>query len=109
MTSAATVMIVETPIPAIEPWLELKADVPMWHGAFTWFPACPRRWWPAGRRCTSSTSARTTTRSSATPRDSGPGWSHVEVHVVAGGRHYLPDERPDEIADLIERHAADLP
>jgi pimeloyl-ACP methyl ester carboxylesterase len=33
------------------------------------------------------------------------GWSDVRVEIVAGGRHYLPDEYPDEVADLIERHA----
>jgi pimeloyl-ACP methyl ester carboxylesterase len=35
----------------------------------------------------------------------GYGWSDVDVEIVAGGWHYLVDERPDEIADLIERHA----
>ncbi|GAB3880600.1 alpha/beta hydrolase [Kibdelosporangium lantanae] len=33
------------------------------------------------------------------------GWSDVDVHIVPGGRHYLVEERPDDIADLIERHA----
>jgi hypothetical protein len=37
------------------------------------------------------------------------GWSDVEVHIVAGGRHYLVEENPDEIADLVERHAARRP
>jgi len=26
--------------------------------------------------------------------------------IVADGRHYLVDERPEAVADLIERHAA---
>jgi pimeloyl-ACP methyl ester carboxylesterase len=34
------------------------------------------------------------------------GWSDVDVQIVADGKHYLVDERPDEIAGLIERHAA---
>jgi pimeloyl-ACP methyl ester carboxylesterase len=34
------------------------------------------------------------------------GWPDVEVHIVPGGQHYLVDERPDEIAELIGRHAA---
>jgi pimeloyl-ACP methyl ester carboxylesterase len=33
------------------------------------------------------------------------GWSDVDAVIVEGGRHYLPDERPAEIAELIERHA----
>jgi pimeloyl-ACP methyl ester carboxylesterase len=33
------------------------------------------------------------------------GWPDVEAAIVEGGRHYLPEERPDEIAELIERHA----
>jgi pimeloyl-ACP methyl ester carboxylesterase len=33
------------------------------------------------------------------------GWTDVEATVVAGGRHYLPDEFPDAVADLVERHA----
>jgi pimeloyl-ACP methyl ester carboxylesterase len=32
------------------------------------------------------------------------GWADVEATVVEGARHYLPDERPAEIAALIERH-----
>ena len=30
------------------------------------------------------------------------GWRDVDVEIVAGGRHYLPDE----VAELIERHAS---
>jgi pimeloyl-ACP methyl ester carboxylesterase len=37
----------------------------------------------------------------------GHGWSDVQVHIVPDGRHYLVEERPDEVAGLIERHAAD--
>jgi pimeloyl-ACP methyl ester carboxylesterase len=33
------------------------------------------------------------------------GWSAVQSHIVAGAKHYLVEERPDEIADLIEHHA----
>lgn len=33
------------------------------------------------------------------------GWTHVQVVILENGRHYLPEERPDEIAELIERHA----
>jgi pimeloyl-ACP methyl ester carboxylesterase len=32
------------------------------------------------------------------------GWSDVTVEVVADGQHYLVEERPDDIAALIERH-----
>jgi pimeloyl-ACP methyl ester carboxylesterase len=34
------------------------------------------------------------------------GWSDIEVHIVADGKHYLVEERPDDIAELIEHHAA---
>ncbi|MEQ3550491.1 alpha/beta hydrolase [Pseudonocardia nematodicida] len=33
------------------------------------------------------------------------GWSSVTDVVVPGGRHYLPEELPDAVAELIERHA----
>ena len=33
------------------------------------------------------------------------GWTDTQAVIVEGGRHYLPDERPAEIAALIERHA----
>src|ERR1700761_7865552 len=39
--AARTVTIVETPVPGIEPWLELEVDVPMWHGAFHMVPGLP--------------------------------------------------------------------
>jgi pimeloyl-ACP methyl ester carboxylesterase len=34
------------------------------------------------------------------------GWSRVDVHVVANAKHYLVEERPDEVAEVIERHIA---
>jgi pimeloyl-ACP methyl ester carboxylesterase len=33
------------------------------------------------------------------------GWRDVRAEVLAGGRHYLVDERPAEVAALIEDHA----
>ena len=33
------------------------------------------------------------------------GWTDVDAFIVAGARHYLPEERPGEIAELIETHA----
>jgi pimeloyl-ACP methyl ester carboxylesterase len=35
------------------------------------------------------------------------GWTDVRVEVLENGRHYLAEERPDDVAELIERHAAD--
>ena len=35
------------------------------------------------------------------------GAANVKTEVVAGGGHYLPDEQPDAVAALIERHARD--
>ena len=34
------------------------------------------------------------------------GWSDIDVRIVADGKHYLVEERPDDVAELIERHAA---
>jgi pimeloyl-ACP methyl ester carboxylesterase len=34
------------------------------------------------------------------------GWTDVRVEILKNGRHYLLEERPDEVAELIERHAA---
>ncbi|MDO3637987.1 alpha/beta fold hydrolase [Mycolicibacterium arseniciresistens] len=33
------------------------------------------------------------------------GWSDVTVHVVPNGQHYLIEERPDDIVELLLRHA----
>jgi pimeloyl-ACP methyl ester carboxylesterase len=33
------------------------------------------------------------------------GWSDVTARTVAGAKHYLVEERPDEVAELIEGHA----
>jgi pimeloyl-ACP methyl ester carboxylesterase len=34
-------MVLETPVPGIEPWLNLDIDVPLWHGAFHMIPDLP--------------------------------------------------------------------
>ena len=39
--SARTVMLLETLVPGIEPWLDLNVDVPLWHGAFHMVPGLP--------------------------------------------------------------------
>jgi pimeloyl-ACP methyl ester carboxylesterase len=33
------------------------------------------------------------------------GWTNTRAAIVEGGRHYLPEERPADVADLIESHA----
>jgi pimeloyl-ACP methyl ester carboxylesterase len=33
------------------------------------------------------------------------GWSSVTTEIIANGGHYLPDERPKAVAELIERYA----
>jgi pimeloyl-ACP methyl ester carboxylesterase len=33
------------------------------------------------------------------------GWSIVEACIIKDAKHYLAEERPDEVAELIERHA----
>jgi pimeloyl-ACP methyl ester carboxylesterase len=35
------------------------------------------------------------------------GWSSARAAIVGGGRHYLPEEWPAEVADLIEGHAGE--
>lgn len=169
--STRTVMLLEAPIPGIEPWLNLDVDVPLWHGEFHMVPGLPealvagrqavyfRYFFDVGTKDNSVISdadvehyadaygdpdrlraAFETYR--ATPANMtynagqndpidiplllaggehvfGPilpplaenlrvnyGWSDIGVHILAGGQHYLAEERPDDVAELIERHAA---
>jgi pimeloyl-ACP methyl ester carboxylesterase len=169
--SARTVMILETPIPGIEPWLDLGVDVPLWHGAFHMVPGLPealvtgrqavyfRYFFDVGtidnavisdadvQHYAGAYGDPDRLRSAfeiyrAVPANmaynagqAGPidvplllaggehvfgpvlapladnlranyGWSNIEVQIVADGKHYLAEERPDDIAELIERHAA---
>jgi pimeloyl-ACP methyl ester carboxylesterase len=169
--STSTVMILETPIPGIEPWLELDIDVPLWHGAFHRVLGLPealvaerqavyfRYFFDVGTMDNSVISdadvehyadaygdpdrlrsafefyraapANMTYNARQTdPIDTplllvggehvfGPvlplladnlrahyGWSDIEVHIVADGKHYLVEERPDDVVELIERHTA---
>ena len=166
-----TVMILETPVPGIEPWLHLDVDVPLWHGAFHMIPGLPEalvtgrqeiyfryffdvgttnrtvisdadvkhyaRAYRGARRLRSAFGIYRAVPANmaynagqTSPTDIplllaggehvfGPmlprlasnlranyGWSDIAVHIVAGGKHYLPEERPDDVAQLIERHAA---
>lgn len=34
------------------------------------------------------------------------GWSNVGVQIINGAKHYLAEERPNEVAELIEHHTA---
>jgi pimeloyl-ACP methyl ester carboxylesterase len=45
------VMVLETPVPGIEPWLNLDIDVPLWHGPFHMIPELPEAL-VAGRQAT---------------------------------------------------------
>lgn len=45
------VMVLETPVPGIEPWLNLDIDVPLWHGPFHMIPDLPEAL-VAGRQAT---------------------------------------------------------
>jgi len=168
--STSTLLIMETPIPGIEPFQHLDIDVPLWHGEFHMIPDLPealvadrqaiyfRHFFDVG---TNDNSVITDTdvehyadaygdpdhlRSAfevyrALPANImlnatstatvdvplllvggehvfGPvmpalaenlrahyGWTDVQVEIVKNGRHYLPEEHPDEVAELIERHA----
>lgn len=170
--SARTVMILETPVPGIEPWLDLDVDVPLWHGAFHMVPGLPealvsdrqavyfRYFFDVGtidnavisdddvQHYADAYGDPDRLRSAfeiyrAVPANmaynagqTGPidvplllaggehvfgpvlpaladnlqanyGWSDIKVQIVADGKHYLAEERPGDIAELIERHAAD--
>ena len=32
------------------------------------------------------------------------GWSDVRAEIISGAGHYLVEERPDVVVDLVERH-----
>lgn len=34
------------------------------------------------------------------------GWSDVQVEIIDNARHYLPDGRPQAVAELIEHYAS---
>ncbi len=34
------------------------------------------------------------------------GWSNVRIHTINDAKHHLAEERPEEVAELIERHTA---
>jgi pimeloyl-ACP methyl ester carboxylesterase len=34
------------------------------------------------------------------------GWTNIDTAIVKSARHYLPDESPDAVAELISRHAS---
>ena len=170
--SVSTVLVMETLIPGVEPFMELDIDVPLWHGEFHMVPDLPEAL-VAGREAvyfryffdvgTVDNSVITDAdvahyadaygdperlraafemyralpagiafNAQATEPVDVPlllvggehvfgqvmpalaenlrahhGWSNVRVEIVEGGRHYLAEERPDEIAALIERHAGD--
>lgn len=169
--STRTVMLLETLVPGIEPWLDLDLGIPLWHGAFHMVPGLPEalvtgrqavyfryffdvgtkdgtvisdadlehyagaygdpdrlrsgfeiyRAIPANMTCNAAQTGPTSIPLLLAGGEHafGPalppladnlrasyGWSNVEVHIVADGKHYLAEERPDDIAELIERHAA---
>jgi len=167
--STSTLLIMETPIPGVEPFLHLDIDVPLWHGEFHMIPDLPealvagrqaiyfRHFFDVGTNDNSvitdadvdhyadaygdpadlrsafeiyrALPANITLNTESTgPVDVplllvgaqhvfGPimqalaenlrahyGWTDVQVEILASGRHYLPEERPDDVAELIERH-----
>lgn len=167
----STVMVMEIPIPGIEPQLIPEVDAPLWHVPFHMTPHLPEML-VAGRQAIyfryffDQFTADNTTISDADiahyatayrdpdhlrpafefyrampanatynsghsePIDVplllvggehlfGPiipriaeslrtnyGWSNVKVHIINGAKHYLVEERPDEVAELIEHHTA---
>jgi pimeloyl-ACP methyl ester carboxylesterase len=169
--ATSTVLIMETPIPGIEPFQHLEIDVPLWHGEFHMIPDLPEAL-VAGRQAIyfrhffnvgtndnrvitdadvehyanayrdpahlrsafevyRALPANITLNAESTATVDVPlllvggehvfgpvmpalaenlrahhGWTDVRVEILKNGRHYLPEERPDEVAELIERHAA---
>jgi pimeloyl-ACP methyl ester carboxylesterase len=167
--ATSTLMIMETPIPGIEPFLHLDVDVPLWHGAFHMIPDLPealvadrqavyfRHFFDVGTNDNSVISdadvehyadaygdpdhlrsafevyralpaniafnaARATTIDVPLllvggAQVFGPvlpalaenlrahyGWTDVQVRVLENARHYLAEERPDDVVELIESH-----
>jgi pimeloyl-ACP methyl ester carboxylesterase len=168
--STSTVLIMESPIPGIEPFADLGVDVPLWHGEFHMVPDLPeqlvadrqaiyfRYFFDVGTtdnsvitdadvehyataygtperlrsafefyRALPATIAFNAEQTAAIDvplllvggeHVFGPvmpafaenlrahhGWTDVRVEIVEGGRHYLAEDRPDAVAELIERHA----
>jgi pimeloyl-ACP methyl ester carboxylesterase len=172
--TVATVMIIETLIPGIEPFSDPDIEVPLWHGEFHMIPGLPealvadrqdiyfRHFFDIGTRGAGVFSDDDVQHFAEAYGDAahlraafemyraipdnvawnaaqrastdvplllvggehvfGPvvadvaanlrnnfGWTDVAVEVVAEGQHYLVEERPDDIAALIERHAGRAP
>lgn len=162
------VMVLETPIPGIEPWLNLDIDVSLWHGEFHMIPDLPEAL-VAGRQATyfrhffdgglvdrAAISDADVEHYASAYREPGHlraafepyrvlpanmafnigersatdlplmlvggehvfgpvlseladrlrtehGWTDVKVEVVDGARHYLVEDRPKDVTELIER------
>lgn len=169
--TTASVTIIETLIPGVEPFAEAELDVPLWHGVFHMVPDLPealvadrqetyfRYFFDVGTRREGVISDEDMRHYAAAYGDAphlraafemyraipsnvafndsqrepigvpllivggehvfGPaledvaanlranfGWSDVAVHVVPDGQQYLVEERPDDMAALIEGHVA---
>lgn len=170
--SVRSALILETPVPGIEPWLDLGIDVPLWHGEFHMVPDLPealvtgrqavyfRYFFDVGTKDAGVISDADVEHYADAYGDAdrlrsafevyravpdnmafnagrtdridvslmlaggehvfGPvlqrlsenleanyGWSDVQVEIIEDGKHYLVEERPSEVVELIERHAID--
>lgn len=164
-----TVLVLETPVPGIEPWMELGIDVPLWHGEFHMIPDLPealvagrqavyfRYFFDVGTKDSSVISDADVEHYANAYREPdqlrsafevyravpanmefnaertepievplllaggehvfGPvlprlgenlradyGWADVQVEIINDGKHYLVEERPDDVVKLIEGH-----
>ena len=163
-------MVLETPVPGIEPWLHLDIDVPLWHGAFHMIRDLPEAL-VTGRQATyfryffdvglvdgTAISEADVQHYAGAYRDPGHlraafepyravpanmafnageratidvplllagaadvfgpvlpeladrlraehGWANVEVEILDGVRHYLVEEQPEVVTELIESRA----
>jgi pimeloyl-ACP methyl ester carboxylesterase len=169
--STRTVLVLETAVPGIEPWMDLGIDVPLWHGEFHMIPDLPealvagrqavyfRYFFDVGTKNGSAISDADVEHYADAYREPdqlrsafdvyraipanmafnaertgtidvplllvggehvfGPvltrlaenlranyGWTDVEVEIIEDGKHYLVEERPDDVVKLIERHTS---
>lgn len=112
------VMVLETLVPGIEPWLDLDIDARAYRepghlrAAFEPYRAIPANMaFNLGER----TAIDVPLLLAGAEHVFGPalpeladrlrtehGWAHVEVEVLADARHYLVEEQPDAVTRLIE-------
>jgi pimeloyl-ACP methyl ester carboxylesterase len=129
----ALVLVLDSPLPGIEPWDEVKADPSVWHFRFHQTPHLPerllagrefiyfreffdRRAYPAAEQFNATERSAIDVPVVLAGGDHAMGMllprlaeslrqhgcAHVTVEVVTNSGHWVVDERPEIVADLIE-------